>query len=62
MRPKPCPELSTPEAVERLGRMPGFLRDVAGRLPDDRQRLKSGPEEFSLLEHVCHLLDLELEG
>jgi hypothetical protein len=42
--------------------MPGFLRDVAQRLPDDQQRWKPGPEEFSLLEHVCHLRDLELEG
>ncbi len=62
MQTKPCPELSTPEAVKRLGQMPGFLHDVAGRVPGDRQRWKPGPEEFSLLEHVCHLRDLEREG
>jgi hypothetical protein len=62
MQPKPCPELSTPEAVERLGRMPGFLRDVAGRLQDDQQRWKPCGDDFSLLEHVCHLRDLEQEG
>lgn len=62
MQPKPCPELSTPEAVERLGRMPGFLRDIAGRLRDDQQRWKPCGDDFSLLEHVCHLRDLEREG
>jgi hypothetical protein len=62
MRPKPCLELRTPEAVERLGRMPGFLSDVAGGLLDDQQRWKPRGEDFSLLEHVCHLRDLEREG
>ena len=62
MQPKRCHESSTPEAVERLSRMPGFLRDVAERLPGDQQRRKPSRDEFSLLEHVCHLRDLEREG
>ena len=62
MHPKRCPELSTTEAVERLGMMPGFLRGVAERLTGEEQRLRLSGEGFSLLEHVCHLRDLELEG
>ena len=62
MQPKRCHELSAPEAVARLGRMAGFLREVAAQLPGDRQRRKPSRDEFSLLEHVCHLRDLEREA
>jgi len=50
------------EAIKHLSQMSVFLRGVAARLTGEQQRRKPSLEEFSLLEYVCHLRDLELEG
>ena len=50
------------EAVERLGSMPVFLASaLASVAPEDLVR-QPAPGEFSLVEHACHLRDLEREG
>ena len=53
--------LPLPEAIARLETMPAFL-DAA--LESGRTRLKQRPAPgmFSLVEHACHLRDLEREG
>ena len=42
----------TPEETARL------TRD----LPDQAVTIKPSPEEFSVLENICHLRDIEIEG
>lgn len=42
----------TPETVA------GLVKDLSG--PD--LRVKNSPEEFSVVENVCHLRDIEIEG
>ena len=48
--------------VEGLGRTPESLRRLASGLSDVELRWKPSAEEFSVLEHVCHLSDIEREG
>ena len=48
--------------VESLGRTPESLRRLASGLSDVELRWKPSDEEFSVLEHVCHLSDIEREG
>ena len=50
------------EALELLAAMPEFLEGAIARAPADALRWKPSPEEFSLVEHACHLRDLEREG
>lgn len=57
------PRLGLAESIERLDAMPEFLEaaiDAAGH----RENLlfQPAPGEFSLVEHACHLRDLEREG
>jgi hypothetical protein len=42
--------------------MPNRLRICAGELPHDRWARPPAPGHYSLLEHACHLRDLEEEG
>ncbi|HEY3860046.1 MAG TPA: DinB family protein [Gammaproteobacteria bacterium] len=50
------------EVIDELGILPLVLEDELRRLTDSelRQRPKEG--HFSLLEQVCHLRDIEVEG
>lgn len=48
--------------VHQLGRMPRFLEECAGRLPRADWARQPSPGLFSLVEHCCHLRDLEEEG
>ena len=50
------------EALELLAAMPEFLAGAVARAPADALQWKPAPEEFSLVEHACHLRDLEREG
>src|SRR5262245_5328654 len=50
------------EAVERLGSMPVFLASALACVPPSELARQPAPGEFSLLEHACHLRDLEREG
>lgn len=49
-------------ALEFLREMPGFIGTLVGNLAAKDLRWKPAPQEFSLLEHVCHLRDIEREG
>ena len=42
--------------------MPGRLRTFAAELPKDRWARQPAAGHFSLVEHACHLRDLEEEG
>jgi transcriptional regulator with XRE-family HTH domain len=48
--------------VATLGAMPAKLHDIAARLPRDAWRRRPAAGGFSLLEHVCHLRDIDGDG
>lgn len=50
------------ESIAALGRMPDALQERLAGLSEAELRLKPGPEAFSVLENVCHLRDIEVEG
>ena len=50
------------DLVDRLAAMPRLLQACAGRLPPDEWTRQPSPGLFSLVEHACHLRDLEEEG
>jgi hypothetical protein len=50
------------ESVERLESMPEFLRAALDAVPAGQLSMALAPGSFSLLEHACHLRDLEGEG
>ena len=56
------PRLGLAEAIERLDSMPEFLDAALEEAGDDRLAARPSAEEFCLLEHACHLRDLEREG
>lgn len=56
------PRLGLAETVERLEAMPELLETlIAAARPEDLGR-QPGEGLFSLVEHACHLRDLEREG
>ena len=50
------------EAVARLESMPVFLASALAAVSDEDRKRQPAPSEFSLVEHACHLRDLEREG
>jgi len=50
------------EAVARLESMPLFLASAIASMPPGELARQPAPGEFSLVEHACHLRDLEREG
>ena len=56
------PQVHFAEALELLAAMPGFMQGAIDRTSADGLAFKPSPDEFSLLEHACHLRDLEREG
>jgi hypothetical protein len=50
------------EALELLAAMPEFVEGAIARVPADALSWKPSPGEFSVVEHACHLRDLEREG
>src|SRR5262245_13807213 len=50
------------DLLERLRSMPRFLEACARALPPNEWRRQPSPGLFSLVEHCCHLRDLEEEG
>jgi hypothetical protein len=48
--------------VRELGETPRSLQQLADGLGDNDSRWKPSDEEWSVLEHVCHLRDIEQEG
>jgi transcriptional regulator with XRE-family HTH domain len=49
-------------AAASLGAMPAKLKEIAAVLPQAAWRTKPAGGGFSLLEHVCHLRDIDGEG
>jgi hypothetical protein len=58
----PAPRLGLAEAIERLEGMPEFLRAAVDNAQPGHLALRPEPDAFSLVEHACHLRDLEREG
>jgi hypothetical protein len=50
------------EVIDELGSMPLVLEDELKRLTDAELRWRPTEGHFSLLEQVCHLRDIEVEG
>jgi hypothetical protein len=50
------------ELIETLARTPEAIANLAGELSDENLRHRNSAEEFSAIENVCHLRDLEVEG
>lgn len=50
------------DLVGFLSKTPETIRLLIDSVPDAAIRLKSSEFEFSILEHVCHLRDIETEG
>jgi hypothetical protein len=50
------------DLVRELGETPRSLRQLADSLADDESRWRPSDEEWSVLENVCHLRDIEREG
>lgn len=48
--------------VKSLQKTPETLRQLVSGLPDRRLTSKPSDTEFSILEHICHLRDIEEEG
>src|SRR5215212_970329 len=52
--------MNLPEQIARLAATPRRVRALAIRAADPRRRLAEG--EFSVVENVCHLRDIEADG
>jgi len=50
------------DALARLGSMPSFLAGALASVPRGDLARQPAAGEFSLVEHACHLRDLEREG
>ena len=50
------------DIIDELGAMPLVLEDELKRLTDSELRQRPNESSFSLLEQVCHLRDIEVEG
>ncbi|HEY6967073.1 MAG TPA: DinB family protein [Burkholderiales bacterium] len=50
------------ESIERLEAMPEFLDTAVEVVSQQDLRWRPSPGQFSLVEHACHLRDLEREG
>jgi hypothetical protein len=48
--------------LERLGAMPAFLEAALHEAGEDHFAMRPSEDAFSLVEHACHLRDLEREG
>jgi hypothetical protein len=56
------PGLTLAESIERLGAMPAFLDAAIESVAAPKLTAQPAPDQFSLVEHACHLRDLEREG
>jgi len=50
------------DIIDELGTLPLVLEDELKRLTDSELRQRPNDSGFSLLEQVCHLRDIEVEG
>jgi hypothetical protein len=56
------PRLGLAESIERLDAMPEFLAAAIEAATPADLAVQPGAGEFSLVEHACHLRDVEREG
>lgn len=56
------PRMGLAESIERLDSMPEFLEAALATATREEQLFRPDAESFSLVEHACHLRDLEREG
>ena len=54
--------IQLPEALRLLAGMPAVFRAAIVDARAEQLRYKPTPDAFSLVEHACHLRDLEREG
>jgi hypothetical protein len=52
----------TAELIKRLSQTPTEIANLLREFPGQSLTLKPSPDEFSFLQNVCHLRDLEMEG
>ena len=50
------------ELIETLAKTPETIANLVNALSDENLRHRNSPEEFSAVENVCHLRDIEAEG
>ena len=50
------------DLFQTLARTPAQISELLSDLPPDSIQLRHSPEEFSILESICHLRDIEVEG
>lgn len=55
-------EMELQSALEFLRQTPDLVQDLTSGLPRERQSWRPAEGEFSILENVCHLRDIEAEG
>jgi hypothetical protein len=48
--------------IDQLSQTPGQIASLIQQMPLDQTRLKPSVNEFSVLETVCHLRDIEIEA
>jgi hypothetical protein len=56
------PRMGLAESIERLDSMPEFLEAALAAATREERQFRPDAESFSLVEHACHLRDLEREG
>ena len=52
----------TERLLETLERTPEKISELLFDVPSESIRVRLSPEEFSVLEGICHLRDIEVEG
>ena len=48
--------------LETLARMPAQISELLTGIPPESIRVRLSPDEFSVMENICHLRDIEVEG
>lgn len=56
------PAVALADSVAILANTPMFLAEAMAQVPAQRWARQPAPGQFSLVEHACHLRDLEREG
>ncbi len=50
------------DLIDDLAQTPETVASLVKDLSEPDLRIKNSPAEFSVIEHVCHLRDIEIEG
>lgn len=50
------------ELIAALAKCPKTIATLSADVSDEDLRRRNSPEEFSVIENVCHLRDIEIEG